>query len=625
MEKAFELLHALLTAMEVSRGNIPAGLNTGRPPGGPATPELERLNLVWTRLAVAVSGLFLNSRFESLNLEGLQDLLLLQKQLASLFHASSLETSDAALQAFNLSGEPGLYSVAEPDLYKVLLLYSLESQLELDLITGLEAADAQAVLFTCIALCSTPFCGSERAYRRREELLRYLCGRLERQTLEEKALFLLTGTAYMFCSYANSSDKHQIKGAIHRQWRQRLAQQGLTDLVTRDQMLSNHGRHRPSGKPLLLVLHEWLASGSAMHRCYASWLTALKDRFHTVGMGQKQRTGLDPAAIGLFSEYVALPEDVPVTQLVAAIRDWCQRHQPAMVYYPSLGMATHTVAAASIRLAPIQVMTQGHPASSGGSCIDYLVSSADYCMVGDQLLINRSDFSEEILVAPPNSMTWTTPASMASIREQPMPPWREPDRDHGSPATMAQIVVSATPMKLGHPFLDLCARVARRCEGKAFWHFFIADGRGALHLQIIRELRGRMGDQCNIYPNLGYADYVRSLQVGDLFLVPFPFGNSNTLFDYYQARLPGLCLRSNELSSTVDMCLFRKLGFPDTLIADTVEDYEELACKFIFDGKLRKRITQSIYSTPQQDCPFSQGDPGLFAETVAGLIPAQTR
>ncbi|MEB3276088.1 MAG: hypothetical protein VKM92_03885 [Cyanobacteriota bacterium] len=618
VEQAFGLLHQLLAAMEKSRGSVPAGLSTQRPPGGPATPELERLTLLWTRIAHAISGLFLHPAFETLNLDGLWQLLLLHKQLASIFHASSLETADACILAFDRA-EPGQpFTIAQQDLAKVLLLYSLESRLELELITAFDQVDHRAVLFTSVALCSTPFCGSERSYRRREQLLRYLCHQLEQHQLEEQALHLLTISAYMYCSYASSADKHAIKGLIHRQWRRRLADQGLTDLVQRGAAWPQPGTTKADAKPVLLILHEWLATGSAMHRCYANWIAALRQHFHTVGMGLKQGTGMDPEALALFDSYVPLPEGVPIPQTVRAIWSWCQQHQPAAVYYPSIGMGPHTVAAASIRLAPLQLMTQGHPATTGGSCIDVLVSAADYAYLDGELILDRSLVEEQLVLVPPGAMTWLTPGwEGGPSRER-----AERQRSRiANPALVPQIVISASPMKLGAPFLELCQRIWQRTRGRAYWHFFIGEARGCLHLEIARTIRTYLGEDCKVYPHLEYKDYIKSLQVGDIFLTPFPFGNSNTLYDYFAAGLIGVNLRSGELSCSVDTCLFHRLGFPNSLIASSPSAYEDIAVRLILDSDWRQQLYHHTYdSNANHQAVFSGGDASKFADTVASLL-----
>lgn len=614
IEEAFERLHSLLMAMERSRGDLPAGLLSCRVPGGEATPELERLNLVWTRIAHAVSALFLNPRFEALNWEGFEKLLLLQKQLATLFHASSLETSDAALLAFNISSEPGTLTVPKDDLYKVLILYSLESQYDFQLITNFEEADRAAVLFTCIALCSTTFCGSERSYTRRNELLRWLCDQLRKHALSEVALYLLTISGYMNCSYADAPDKHAIKGLIHQQWRQLLAAQGIGDLcaaaTAAEDAAATLSTEAATEKPTILILHEWLRSGCAMHRCYANWIAALREQFHTVGMGLKESTAMDPEAIALFDSYVTLPEGVTCLAQVRVVHNWCRKHRPAIVYYPSIGMGAHTVAAASIRLAPLQVMTPGHPATTGGSAVDWIVIPDDFDLDPRQL-------EEQPLPISRKSIAWASPLKQSL--ETPVSPYEHPRSRWAAPHT-TQVIISASPMKLGYRFLRFIQSINNSLQGRVFWHIFLADSRGALHLEIQRCIQDLLGEACKVYPHLGYDDYVRALRVGDLFLAPFPFGNANTYFDYAHAELVGACLRGNELQSSGDAPFLERLGFPPELITSSEEQYLDIARRLISDPPWRLDLYERVYGTgSQQHLNFTTGDPSLFCDALHDL------
>lgn len=612
VEQAFLMLHSLLAGMHRSRGMIPAGLITKWPSGGEATPELERLGLLWTRIAHAVSGLFLHPRFETLQWQGFELMLQVKAQLAWVFAASGLETADACIAAFHQGAEDAPFTIADTDLYKVLLLYTLESRFDLPLIIAFDAVDRRAVLHAAVSLGATQFCGTERSYMRRKQLLKYLCLQLQEHEVSEKVLEPLSLATYMLCSYDDGIDKHAIKGLIHRHWRNLLGRINVGDLPRHAAIAASDTR-----KPVLLILHEWLRTGSAMNRCYADWISALRQRFRTVGMGLKVSTQMDAEAIALFDEYVALPEGATCLEQVQTIHRWCCQHQPAVVYYPSIGMGGHTVAAASLRLAPLQVMTQGHPASTGGSCIDALIASADYIGIDGVSLLDPESLSERLVIVPPHSMSWQKPADSTAAASSPYLPHAE---RHFQEGYTTQVVVSASPMKLGYPFLKMIAAINQKLSKPVHWHFFIADSHGALHLQIRNTLRGLLGEHCSVYPSLSYPDYVRALKVGDVFLTPFPFGNSNTFYDYHSAGLIGVCLKSRELANVVDACLFHRLGFPEELIADSIDDYMRIAVRLVEDWSWRKQLLDRTYHSPDRRIlDFDSGDPSMFADCVYEL------
>ena len=611
IETAFGMLVAMLRQMQLSRGDVPQGILCSRI--SQTLPEMERVSVLWTRISTAILTLFLNPAFEALNADGFCQLLTLKPQLITVFQSSVINNADACIEAFNLTTDSEAFSVPIDDLYKVLLLYSLDSRYEPKLIYGFASQDRAAVIDACIALCSSIFCGTELAYRRRNEMLRYLCEQLPSNQLSERSLMNATASVYMHCSYASIPDKHAIKGLLHQQWRRLLAEHGIRDLceAREVQKASAPGSisDEPTPKPTVLILHEWLRSGCAMHRCYAKWIAALREQFHTVGMGLKEATAMDPEAIALFDHYVPLPEGVSCIDQVRAVHNWCRQHRPAIVYYPSIGMGTHTVAAASIRLAPLQVMTAGHPATTAGSAVNHLVLPDDF-ELDAQLL------TEKLLVIPRDCVAWTSPfrdeSRIPAHAQDPAGRWKHPHT--------TQVIISASPMKLGYPFLCFISELNKVLHGKVFWHFFLADSRGALHLEIRHCIHSLLGDTCKVYPHLNYGDYVQALRVGDVFLSPFPFGNANTYFDYAHAQIMGACMRGNELQSAGDAPFLERLGFPKELITSNEAEYGQVAERLIADPAWRLKLHEQIYGEgAESHIAFTQGDPSLFANALHGL------
>lgn len=611
IEVAFGMLVSMLGSMQLSRGDVPQGILCSRI--NETLPEIDRLSALWSRVSTAILTMFLNPAFEALNADGFCKLLSLKPELITALQASVINNADACIEAFNLTPDSETFSVPMDDLHKVLLLYSLDSRYEPSLIYGFSQLDASAVIDTCIALCSSIFCGTELAYRRRNEMLRYICEQLPDHQLSERSLFAATANVYMHCSYADIPDKHAIKGLLHEQWRRLLAEHGIKDLCesapAKPTSAQSNTTDKSPGKPSILILHEWMRSGCAMHRCYAHWIAGLRKHFHTVGMGLKEATQMDPDAIALFDDYIALPEQVPTIEQVRSIHAWCQEHRPAIVYYPSIGMGVHTVAAASIRLAPVQVMTGGHPASSCSSVIDRIILPEPRNALGKTCL--RESIREEISWIPWQSLAFANPGSndrkkTSDRRRQ----WHERQRH---PEYEVQIAISSSPMKLTHGFLDFLASIEQSAHRRMRWHFFLADSRGALHLETRAAIRSRLRF-ANIYPHLGYLDYLNALQVADIFVTPFPFGNSNTHIDYYRAGVLGACMQGQELCSIYDASLLNWLRHPEDLIADDKNAYREIVLRLIEDREWRISLYDQVYGGDDVSIEDMQGDASLFSE-----------
>ncbi len=60
----------------------------------------------------------------------------------------------------------------------------------------------------------------------------------------------------------------------------------------------------------------------------------------------------------------------------------------------------------------------------------------------------------------------------------------------------------------------------------------------------------------------GYADYLARVNHADLFLCPFPFGNTNGIVDAFTLGLPGICKTGPEVFEHIDGALFERAGMP---------------------------------------------------------------
>lgn len=91
----------------------------------------------------------------------------------------------------------------------------------------------------------------------------------------------------------------------------------------------------------------------------------------------------------------------------------------------------------------------------------------------------------------------------------------------------------------------------------------------------------RIVPQAIVYEHLEYLDYLQVINQCDLFINPFPFGNTNGIVDTVRQVLPGVCLSGAEVHEHIDEGLFRRLGLAETLITHSLADYITVAVRLI--------------------------------------------
>jgi glycosyltransferase involved in cell wall biosynthesis len=497
-----------------------------------------------TRITSAISALFSDPTFH-VTPGGFGQLINFQRWLSALFAASAFVNCDHILKSLNFLG-PGAseFHVTEQNLVKFCILYSPESEIPLDAeLLWQQNKKLAAALFT--ALLSPRFLGSPAAHSKREALLAWLPAHLEEiETLDILPLGILHDV-YMHCSYADLPGRHEIKRPINRLIRKKLEALGL-------------GRITPAlaagstDKPVMLVLLEWFSGGHSIYRTHSRSLEAARRHFHLVAIAYPGN--IDELGRAVFDEVVDFEAPNDMIACLRQLHALAGTLRPAVFYMPSVGMFPITMFAANQRLAPVQVAALGHPATTHSDRIDYISVEDDF--VGDPAC-----FSETLLRLPKDGQPYRPSAIEVSLA-----------RPQRLDQPVVNIAVAATTMKLNPKFLLACQKIRASSRKQIRFHFLIGQATGLIYPQVRRLIRRYLPD-AEIYAHQPYPDYLAIFSRCDMFLSPFPFGNTNGITDAITVGLPGVCKTGPEVFEHIDEGLFRRLGLPDWTIAGSVEGY----------------------------------------------------
>ena len=124
-----------------------------------------------------------------------------------------------------------------------------------------------------------------------------------------------------------------------------------------------------------------------------------------------------------------------------------------------------------------------------------------------------------------------------------------------------------------------------------------------------------LGDRATVYPHQPYEQYMQRIADCDLFLNPFPFGNTNGIVDTITAGLIGVCKTGREVHEHIDQGMFERLGLPSWLVAGTVDDYVKAAVRLIGDDDTRVSLAREL-ANPQAVQKFFVGRPEIFGEML---------
>jgi hypothetical protein len=265
-------------------------------------------------------------------------------------------------------------------------------------------------------------------------------------------------------------------------------------------------------------------------------------------------------------ETIEFPPDNPLP-VIAKL----QSLAPDILYLPSIGMRFSSIAVSNIRIAPIQVMSFGHPATTHSEAMDYAILNPGH--TGGDLhsekafLRERLDFTHrtDAVSVPPN------------IRLDP---------------EIVRIAVPAWSRKVTPRFLETCQRIQKLAKKKVeFW--FFPNALGYLYQAVKRRYEGMLPGSV-VLPTKNYNDYIRDLNQCDIFLSTFPFGATNGIIDASIQGLPIVNLWGEEPHSSIDGLMAQMIGQPDWLTTRSVDEYVEAVVRLVNDPALRVQISRNI-------------------------------
>lgn len=546
--------------------------------------EQEKTVYFCTRLANAVSTLFADPGLE-ISVEGAQRFLAFQRWLSLIFASSPYVNADHVLQTYNRNPnrENSLdihLEATKAALIKFCILYLPESNVNLNLDAAWNA-DPELCASLCFALQSPRFIGTLAAFSKRGAILQWFPTRLAQLQNLNNIPSAISHDVYMHCSYDIAANKHDVKKALNQVIRRHIE----TEYGWQDRDVTKIGYR--NGKPVMVVLLEHFHSAHSIYRTHSTSMIAAREHFHLIGLGN---ASVDQAGRDVFDEFHLLDGN-NMKEKLELIRSICETNGALVFYMPSIGMDLATIFASNTRLAPVQVIALGHPATTHSDFIEYVIVEDDY--VGSE-----ECFSETLLRLPKDALPYV-PSALAPekveylLRENP---------------EVVNIGIASTTMKLNPYFLEALKAIRERAKVKVHFHFALGQSNGVTHPYVERFIKSYLGDSATAHPHSPYHQYLDILHNCDMMVNPFPFGNTNGIIDMVTLGLVGVCKTGPEVHEHIDEGLFNRLGLPEWLIANTVDEYVERAVRLAENHQERLELRRHIIENNGLNTLFT-GDP----------------
>jgi protein O-GlcNAc transferase len=271
-----------------------------------------------------------------------------------------------------------------------------------------------------------------------------------------------------------------------------------------------------------------------------------------------------------------------------SLEQWCDlitRDRLHVLIYPEIGMDPMTVRLASLRLAPIQCASWGHPDTSGLPTIDYYLSS-------DLMEPENADehYSEKLIRLPNLSIHYEPPA----ITPAPV------QRNYfGLQERTPLFLCTQSLFKYLPQFDEVFPRIAAQvgsCQF-AFLNYSKSPQLGERFLHRLNSSFAQYGLRCADYvkllPHLDPPHYRALNQLADVFLDSIGWSGCNSTLEALACNLPIVTMPGKLMRGRHTHAILKMMGYQDTE-AQSIDEYVAIAGRLGTDAEWRKRSSETI-------------------------------
>ena len=289
-------------------------------------------------------------------------------------------------------------------------------------------------------------------------------------------------------------------------------------------------------------------------------------------------------------------------------------HQLDVLIYPEVGMDSLTAKLASLRLAPVQAASWGHPHTTGLPTIDYFLSAEALEPAGAE-----THYTERLVRLPGLGCNYTPrPSAPAQVDLAAL----------GIRAGVPVLLCPGTPFKYSPRHDAVLIEIARRLGECQF--VFFTPGNAP---EVVQRLRARLernfaGAGCDFsalvtfIPWQGQSAFYGLMSQADVCLDTMGFSGFNTAMQAIECGLPIAAYEGRFLRGRLASGVLRRMGL-DELVATDEAAYVEIAVRLATDaawwGEMRQRIEAARPALYGDAAPLRALE--KFFEDAIGRLP----
>ena len=251
------------------------------------------------------------------------------------------------------------------------------------------------------------------------------------------------------------------------------------------------------------------------------------------------------------------------------------------LFYPDIGMSKITYFLGFARLAPVQLVSWGHPETTGLDTMDYFLSSK--LIEGDQC---SSLYSERLVRL--NRLPCFYDSTALGLGDS------RPDIE-GLPR---EGTLYGCPQSLFKIHVDFDKALAKIAERDPTGHIIFIEDKGGMQKEQLKQ-RWALShpillEKVVFLPRLPNDRFLTLVNSFDVLLDPFYFGSGNTMYEALHFGKPIVTMPGKYMRGRIVAGAYAQMGLENAPVATNADAYAEIACELGKNRQQRLALSKQI-------------------------------
>ncbi len=254
-----------------------------------------------------------------------------------------------------------------------------------------------------------------------------------------------------------------------------------------------------------------------------------------------------------------------------------------IAFYPDIGMSSTTYFLAFSRLAPVQIVSWGHPETTGINTIDYFLSS-NLFETGN----SEKKYSERLICLNQFPLYYEPPENLGVIKNRIDLKLPEKIRLYGCPQSLFKL----------HPDFDIILDKILKQDSGA--NIILIGGEG-IEKFWIESLKKRwlknfpmISKKVLFTKRLPLLDFVSLCNCVDVLLDPLHFGGGNSFLESMLVGTPTITMPSTHLKANITAGAYKQMKISNPPIVKNSKEYVDLAIELARDNNKNQSLREEL-------------------------------